>query len=97
MSENYILYGGELSYFTRKLEAALIFYGADFEFRAKTNDNREQLEMRSGTHQVPVLQTPENWLIADSTPIMTLLDNRFPNRSMFPEGRLGVLVHLLEE
>jgi glutathione S-transferase len=97
MSENYILYGGELSYFTRKLEAALIFYGADFEFRAKTNDNRELLEMRSGTHQVPVLQTPENWLIADTTPIMTLLDNRFPDRAMFPQGKLGVLVHLLEE
>ncbi|MDE0759136.1 MAG: glutathione S-transferase family protein, partial [Pseudomonadales bacterium] len=97
MTENYILYGGELSYFTRKLEAALIFYGADFEFRAKTNDNRELLELRSGTHQVPVLKTPENWLIADTTPILTLLDSRFPNRSMFPEGKLGVLVHLLEE
>jgi glutathione S-transferase len=97
MTENYILYGGELSYFTRKLEAALIFYDADFEFRSKSDDNRELLELRSGTHQVPVLQTPENWLIADTTPILTLLDNRFPNRRMFPDGKLGVLVHLLEE
>ena len=61
--ERYVLYGGELSYFTRKLEAALILYGADFEFRGKTADVREELEMRSGTHQVPVLHTPENWLI----------------------------------
>ncbi len=97
MPEKYVLYGGELSYFTRKLEAALIFYGADFSFEAKSDKNRETLETRSGTHQVPVLRTPENWLIADTTPIMALLDTRFPHRRMFPEGKLGVLVHLLEE
>lgn len=97
MPEHYILYGGELSYFTRKLEAALIFYDADFSFEVKNDANRETLEYRSGTHQVPVLRTPENWLIADTTPVMALLDNRFPHRRMFPEGKLGVLVHLLEE
>jgi len=97
MPANYILYGGELSYFTRKLEAALIFYDADFSFEFRTNENRETLEYRSGTHQIPVLKTPENWLIADTTPIMALLDSRFPHRRMFPEGKLGVLVHLLEE
>ena len=95
--ERYVLYGGELSYFTRKLEAALILYGADFEFRGKTADVREELEMRSGTHQVPVLHTPENWLIGDTTPLLHLLDARFPDRAMFPKGPLGVLVHVLEE
>ena len=95
--ERYVLYGGELSYFTRKLEAALILYGADFEFRGKTADVREELEFRSGTHQVPVLHTPENWLIGDTTPLLHLLDSRFPDRTLFPHGPLGVLVHILEE
>jgi glutathione S-transferase len=97
MSSNYIVYGGELSYFTRKLEAALIFYDADFEMRAKDRDNREQIELRSGTHQIPVLQTPENWMIADTTPLLHLLDSRFPSRQMFPTGPIGILVHILEE
>ena len=61
MSQHYIIYGGELSYFTRKLEAAMIFYGADFEMRTKTPDMAQEIQLRSGTHQVPVLQTPENW------------------------------------
>lgn len=93
----YILYGSELSYFTRKLEAALRFYGADFELRRKTPDTAAEIEQRSGTHQVPVLHTPENWMIADTTPLLHLLDGRFPQRRLFPPGPLGVLVHIVEE
>jgi glutathione S-transferase len=97
MTGTYIVYGGELSYFTRKLEAGLIFYGLDYEIRAKTQDVRELVETRSGTHQVPVLLTPENWMIADTTPLLNLLDSRHPRRRLFPTGPLGVLVHVLEE
>lgn len=93
----YIIYGGELSYFTRKLEAAMKFYGADFEMKGKTPELREEIEHRSGTHQVPVLHTPENWMIADTTPLMAMLDGRFPRRRLFPPGPLGVLVHVVEE
>lgn len=96
MSDRYIVYGGELSLFTRKLEAALQFYGADFVREGKTPANRELIETRSGTHQVPVLLTPENWMIADTTPLMCLLDSRF-EANMFPAGELGVLVHIIEE
>jgi len=34
-----------------------------------------------------VIKTPENWMIADSTPILRLLDNRLGLNSLFyPEG-----------
>ena len=95
--DTYVLYGGELSYFTRKLESALRFYGASFEFRNKGKYNPQDIEHRSGTHQVPVLQTPENWMIGDTTPLMHMLDERFPKRRMFPAGALGIAVHVLEE
>ena len=97
MSDPYIIYGGELSYFTRKLEAACIFYGLDFEMRNKNRHDPANIERRSGTHQVPVMQTPENWMIGDTTPLMHLLDARFPHRRMFPEGPIGVLAHVVEE
>jgi len=97
MNSNYIIYGGELSYFTRKLEAAMIFYGVDFDLRSKNRADPEEIESRSGTHQVPVLQTPENWMIGDTTPLMHLLDGRIPTRRMFPAGPIGVLVHIIEE
>jgi glutathione S-transferase len=94
---HYVVYGGELSYFTRKLEAALRFYGADFELRRKDASNAANIEARAGTHQVPVLHTPENWMIADTTPLLHLLDERFPQRRLFPDGPLGVLCQIVEE
>lgn len=97
MAIQYTIYGGELSYFSRKLEAAMIFYGVDYQFKGKSQEMREEIEYRSGTHQVPVLQTPENWMIADTTPLMALLDGRFPDRALFPSGPLGVLAHIIEE
>ncbi len=97
IESTYRIYGGELSYFTRKLEAAMIFYGAPFEMLDKNEHDPREIEARSGTHQVPVLQTPENWMIGDTTPLMRLLDDRFPARRMFPKGPLGILVQVVEE
>lgn len=93
----YIVYGNELSYFTRKLETAMIFYGANYELRAKDASNGPEIEQRSGTHQVPVLQTPDNWMVADTTPLLQFLDSRFPSRRMFPTGPAGIMVQVLEE
>ena len=97
MDSEYVLYGPPISLFTRKLESALRFYGAPFRVEMKTGENGPELESRSGSHQVPVFQTPENWMLADTTPILALLDARFPSRRLFPEGPAGVLVHVVEE
>jgi len=97
MSQDYVIYGGELSLFTRKLEAAMIFYGADFEIRPKGGSQAAEIERRAGTHQVPVLHTPENWMVADTTPLIAMLDSRFPARRLFPAGLLGVLTHVVED
>jgi len=75
----------------------MIFYGLDFAFVPKSPDRAQEIEMRAGTHQVPVLLTPENWMIADTTPLLQLLDSRVPRRALFPAGPLGVIVHLIEE
>jgi glutathione S-transferase len=94
----YVLYGSPQSLFTRKLQAALEFYPLEFEFRRKRGSGVEhKLELRSGTHQVPVLQTPEDWMIADTTPVIALLDARFPRYRLFPGGFDGFVVHLLED
>jgi len=97
MATDYILYGAELSLFTRKLESALIWYGIPFVRQAKTSQTRTEIDRRSGTHQMPALLTPENWMLADTTPILMLLDARYPRRAMFPSGLAGVMVHVLEE
>ena len=93
----YTLYGSSRSYFTKKLESALIFYGVPWKRIPKGPDNTQLVETRSATHQIPVLQTPENWMINDTTPIISMMDARYPLRRLVPTGPLGVLVHLVEE
>ncbi len=97
MTQHYTLYGSEFSLFTMKLDAALRFYGADYTLQRKTPDIARDIESRSGTHQVPVLLTPENWMLGDTTPILQMLDGRFPGREMFPKGALGVLTQIVED
>ena len=94
---SHTIYGSPLSLFTRKLEAALHCYGLAFASLKKRDHDPEALEQRAGTHQVPVLRTPENWMLADTTPIIMLLDGRYPERRLFPNGPLGVLAHIVEE
>ena len=54
IQSTYRIYGGELSYFTCKLEATMIFYAARFEMLDNNEHDPQQIEARSGTHQVPV-------------------------------------------
>ena len=93
----YTIFGSEISAFTRKLEAAFEYYGVDFSIKRKTPEIKEALEARSGTHQIPALRTSENWILADTSPIMMLMDARYPKRRLYPPGVNGVLVHILEE
>lgn len=96
-SNPYVIHGAPISLFTRKLEAAFEFYDVPYRSVRKGRDESSELEVRAGTHQIPVLVTPENWALADTTPIITLLDARYPHRRLFPTGPLGVLVHVIEE
>ena len=55
----YVMWGGEHSLFTRKLQAMLNYLGVDYDFRLKTRDAASQVEARLGTHFIPGLETPE--------------------------------------
>ena len=97
----YRLFGSRQSYFTMKVQAALSWYFPNsHSFEPKgllESSDKEEIELRSGTHQVPVLITPEDWCIADSTPILALLDSRMAEARFYPAGITGLLTMLLEE
>jgi hypothetical protein len=59
----YRLVGNELSMFTRKLEALLRFQRLAWRWHFKTQERSPELEARPGTHFIPLLETPDNWLI----------------------------------
>ncbi|AZU05111.1 glutathione S-transferase [Glycocaulis alkaliphilus] len=84
MPGEYIVYGADPSYFTRKVEAALRYMRIPHAARPKSPDVSARLEARSGTHLIPVVETPEGWVIHDSTYIIELLQARFPAHPVIP-------------
>jgi glutathione S-transferase len=97
ISNEYVIHGLPRSLFTRKLQAAFSFYGLPYRVEPRFIGGDDLLGRRAGTHQIPILVTPEGWALADTTPILQLLDARVPACRLFPEGPLGVLVHAVEE
>ncbi len=97
MSRPYRIYGLDLSYFTRKMEAAFEFHEVPHRRRSKTAFNLRRLERRAGTRKIPVVVTPEGRYLSDTTPIIDRLDRSHPGRRLIPEGLDGVVVRLVEE
>jgi len=97
MRKAYVWHGHPLSYFSMKLDAALKFYDLPYEkAEVVLGQALEPVRQRAGTHLIPVLETPEGWALWDTTPILFLLDGRFPDRAMFGAGLNGLLVHVIE-
>ena len=94
----YLLWGGEHSLFTRKLEAMLNYLDVEYEFRLKTESSRSEVEGRLGTHFIPGLQTPEGWFIHDTTPIGLMLNAKYPDRPIMPSTPVQkIAAHLVED
>ena len=84
----YELVGSEMSFFTRKLEAQLRFQNIPWRWQFKTEERKAELEARAGTHFIPLLSTPDKWLLHDTIAIGPLLNDRFRERPVIPESPL---------
>lgn len=80
----YQLVGSEMSFFTRKLEAQLRFQKIPWRYLFKTEERKAELEARAGTHFIPLLVTPDKWLIHDTIAIGPMLSERFRERAVIP-------------
>ncbi|MEP0201878.1 MAG: glutathione S-transferase family protein [Halioglobus sp.] len=85
---DYQLIGSEMSFFTRKLEAQLHFQQIPWQYLFKTEARKAELENRAGTHFVPLLMTPDKWLLSDTIAIGPMLSERFAARSVIPDAPL---------
>jgi len=84
----YQLVGSEMSFFTRKLEAQLRFQNIPWRWHFKTEARKAELEARAGTHFIPLLATPDKWLLNDTIAIGPMLNERFRERPVIPESPL---------
>jgi len=93
----YILWGANWSLYTAKVRSYLIKKGIDYvEINPSHPHYDETIMKKVGHFTVPVLETPDGEIIADSTEIMEFLEPKFPNPPMLPEDKaLGALAHLI--
>ena len=94
----YVLIGTEASYFTGKARAYLRWKGVAFsETLATPQVYREVIEPRVGFAVIPVLVTPEDEVIQDTSDIIGRIEQREPGPSAYPTGPVQMLVSLLFE
>lgn len=96
--EKYELIGAEISYYTGKVRAYFRYKGIPFEeITASAEVYAKTIIPKTGVRFIPVLITPEDEAIQDTTEIIDFLEKRFPESSVYPETPLQRLVALLFE
>ena len=80
----YKLVGQELSMFSRKLEAQLRYQNVPYDWEFKTIASGDEVNKRSGTRFIPLLRTPDGWVINDTISIGPFLNDRFIDCPVIP-------------
>ena len=95
--DKYVLWGASWSLYTAKVRPYLIKKRIDYvEVNPSHPHWDEHILPKVGYFTVPVLETPDGDIIADSTEIMEFLEPKFPNPPMLPEDKpLAALAHLI--
>lgn len=98
MASHYTLYGSEFSLYTGKLRSYLRKKGIEYqEVKATASVYKRFVVPRTGVRYIPVLQTPEDQVLQDTTVIIDELEKRFPEHSVYPNTPKQKLVSLLLE
>ena len=92
----YQLIGAPVSLYTGKVRSYLDFKGIAYREQLATPQVfREVIIPRTGVRYIPVLITPQDQAIQDSTEIIDHLEQQFPQLSIYPGSPRQRLVALL--
>jgi glutathione S-transferase len=95
--DKYVLWGANWSLYTAKVRPYLIKKRIEYVELSPSHPHwSDHVLPAVGYFTVPVLETPDGDIIADSTEIMEFLEPKFPNPPMLPEDKtLAALAHLI--
>ena len=94
----YILYGGDLSYYTGKARAYMRYKGLDFVEKTATRAvYKDIIVPKVGAPIVPVLETAAGEIVQDTTEIIDFLEQRHPDSPVYPSAPTQKLVSLMLE
>lgn len=98
MESSYILYGTDHSYYTGKIGPYLRYKGIPYQEKLSTLWVYQRIILpRTGVKFIPVLHTPDDMVVQDTTAIIDFLEQRFPDRPIYPSTPKQKLVALLVE
>ncbi len=98
MAQKYQLYGDPFSYYSAKALAYLKFKNIPFEMILPTPDvYRDVIVPRTGVQYIPVLISPDDIAVQDTTEIIDFLEERHPKPSIYPLNPRQKLTSLLFE
>ncbi len=94
----YRFYASEVSYFSAKVRPALRYKRVPYvEILATPDAYRRVIRPRTGLAMIPVLTTPEDETIQDSSDILDALEARFPDPPLYPRMPVQKIVSYLIE
>ncbi len=98
MTDVYQLIGAEISLYTGKVRAYLRFKDIPFEeIRATQKVYVETILPRTGVAMIPVLISPDDVAVQDTSDIIDFLEARFPEPAIYPSTpRQGTIARLFE-
>ena len=87
-------YAAEISYFSAKVRPALRYKGIHF---VEVLPDMRVILQRTGLAFIPIVVTPEDETLQDSSEILDALEARFPSPPLYPETPVQRIVNLLLE
>lgn len=98
MVKPYTLYGSRISLYTGKLRSYLTYKEIPYEEVLSSMAVYKRIILpQIGVRIIPVIKTPENEYLQDTTVIIDELESRFPDRSVMPQSPKQLLVSKLFE
>lgn len=98
MNSRYTLYGTDHSYYTGKIRPYLRYKGIPYNEKLSTLLVYQRFIIpRTGVRFIPVLHTPDDIVVQDTSDIIDFLEQRFPDRPVYPKSPKQKLVALLFE
>ena len=98
MSEQYLIYGAELSPYSVKIRAYFRYKEIPHKWIIRDQKSNVEFKKFAKLPIVPLVVTPEKKGLQDSTPIIKLLEEQYPNNSVTPpEAHTAFVARILEE
>ncbi|NIA27824.1 MAG: glutathione S-transferase [Desulfobulbaceae bacterium] len=98
MTEKHILYGAEFSLYSGKARSYLRYKRIPFdEILSSLSVYKKTIVPNTGVRFIPVVKTPDDQYLQDTSHIIDTLEAAFPERSVMPDGPRQRLASLLLE